>query len=68
MVVIYVKMCVILKKICVTYDIINNREKEDLQISNKEFKSKYADRAFSFRGKSVLSRNIDLINIGEEIE
>ena len=56
------------KKICATYDIINNIEQEDLQISNKEFKSKYADRAFSFRGKSVLSRNIDLINIGEKIE
>ena len=56
------------KKICATYDIINNIEKEDLQISNKEFKSKYADRAFSFRGKSVLSRNIDLINVGEKIE
>ena len=56
------------KKICATYDIINNIEQEELKISNKEFKSKYADRAFSFRGKSVLSRNIDLINIGEEIE
>jgi hypothetical protein len=56
------------KKISSTYDIINIIEKEDLQISNKEFKSKYGDRAFSFRGKNVLSRNLDLINIGEEIE
>ncbi|EJP25356.1 PF08331 domain protein [Peptostreptococcaceae bacterium AS15] len=56
------------KKISSTYDIINSIEKDDLQISNKEFKLKYGDRAFSFRGKSVLSRNIDLINIGEEIE
>lgn len=36
-------------------------EKEDIEnLSNREFNEKYADRAFAWRGKSPLLRNIEL--------
>lgn len=56
------------KKIPENYDIIRNIFLKDLDISNKQFRSKYIDRAFSFRGKSVLIRNISIINSEEEVE
>ena len=31
-------------------------------ISNREFKRKYADRAFSWRGKSVIDRNLAILD------
>ena len=31
-------------------------------ISNKEFKRRYKDRAFSWRGRNIIKRNIDVIN------
>lgn len=33
-----------------------------LNLSNKEFKDKYSKRAFSWRGKKVLLRNLDIIS------
>lgn len=33
----------------------------DTDISNKQFKQKYANRAFSWRGKSVLLRNLNIL-------
>ncbi len=45
-----------------TEDIIDNLVKEDIEnLSNKEFLSKYKNRAFSWRGKNVLLRNIDIL-------
>ena len=32
------------------------------KISNREFKKKYAERAFSWRGKGVIDRNLSIIN------
>lgn len=44
-------------------DIKINLEKEELlNLSNKEFKKIYKNRAFSWRGKKILLRNIDLTN------
>ncbi len=41
---------------------ITNLKKEDLEaLSNKEFNEKYGHRAFAWRGKSVLMRNIDIL-------
>lgn len=55
------------KTIGKNYDIIKNIDKNDIKdISNKKFKLKYKDRAFSFRGKGVIERNIDIL--GEDIE
>jgi len=43
-------------------DIIVNLESEDIDnISNKEFKRKYGDRAFSWRGKKIIKRNLDIL-------
>jgi epoxyqueuosine reductase QueG len=48
-----------------TRDIISSLSKEDLEnLSNKEFMKKYGDRAFSWRGKGVLLRNLEIF-IGE---
>jgi epoxyqueuosine reductase QueG len=45
-----------------TEDIISSLSKSDLEgLSNKEFMNKYKDRAFSWRGKKVLERNIDIL-------
>lgn len=55
------------KNILESYDIIKNINIEDINhLSNKKFKEKYKDRAFSFRGKSVIERNIKCL--GEDIE
>ena len=41
---------------------INYLSAEDIEnLSNKEFLSKYKNRAFSWRGKNVLLRNIDIL-------
>ncbi|OGO78032.1 MAG: tRNA epoxyqueuosine(34) reductase QueG [Clostridiales bacterium GWB2_37_7] len=39
---------------------INNKEIKE--ISNKEFKRRYGNRSFSWRGKGILQRNFELIN------
>lgn len=45
-----------------TEDIISSLSKSDLEgLSNKEFMNKYKSRAFSWRGKKVLERNIDIL-------
>lgn len=46
-----------------TEDLIHSLNSEDVEnLSNKEFMRKYKDRAFSWRGKNVLIRNLDLTN------
>ncbi|MBQ7975941.1 MAG: epoxyqueuosine reductase [Clostridia bacterium] len=35
-------------------------------LSNNQFKKKYADRAFSWRGKSVIDRNLSILNDKKE--
>ena len=43
-------------------DRITELEKRDIdRLSNKEFKEKYGKYAFSWRGKSVLLRNLDIL-------
>ena len=43
-------------------DIILKLSEEEINdISNKEFKRRYGDRAFSWRGKNIIKRNIDLV-------
>lgn len=37
-------------------------EDEINSISNKEFKRRYKDRAFSWRGRNIIKRNIDIVN------
>lgn len=45
-----------------TQDLINSLTPHDLEnISNKEFLRKYKDRAFSWRGRNVLIRNLHII-------
>lgn len=45
-----------------TEDIIDSLYLEDIEnLSNREFMKKYGERAFSWRGKSVLLRNIKII-------
>lgn len=56
------------KKIPKNYDIISNIYLKDVDVSNKQFRTKYIDRAFSFRGKSVLIRNINIINSEDKVE
>ncbi|WP_246082022.1 tRNA epoxyqueuosine(34) reductase QueG [Peptacetobacter hominis] len=48
-------------------DKIYNLEKNDIDnLSNREFKRKYGDRAFSWRGKGIIKRNLDLIEENNE--
>ncbi len=43
-------------------DLINNIQEEDIgSLSNKAFKEKYGDRAFAWRGKKLLLRNVNYI-------
>lgn len=43
-------------------DIINNLSYDEINsISNKEFKRRYGNRAFSWRGKNIIKRNMDII-------
>ena len=43
-------------------EIITNLDYDDINlISNKEFKRKYGDRAFSWRGRKIIKRNIDFV-------
>ena len=43
-------------------DMIVNLDYDEInEISNKEFKRRYWDRAFSWRGKKVIKRNMDII-------
>ena len=45
-----------------TEDIIDSLYLEDIEnLSNREFMKKYGDRAFSWRGKGVLLRNIEIL-------
>jgi len=45
-------------------DLIYSLDYEELnRLSNKEFMKKYHDRAFSWRGKSILKRNYEIINM-----
>lgn len=40
----------------------NNLDKDEIEeLSNKEFKRKYGRKAFAWRGKGILKRNIDII-------
>lgn len=44
-------------------NIINRLDYEEISnISNKEFKRRYGDRAFSWRGKNIIKRNMELLN------
>ena len=36
-------------------------EDEIYQISNKEFKRRYKNKAFSWRGRKIIERNLDII-------
>ncbi len=43
-------------------DLITRIKKSDFEnLSNKEFKEKYGNRAFSWRGKNVLIRNLEIL-------
>ena len=43
-------------------DIITKIDKDEIDnISNKEFKRRYGNRAFSWRGKNIIKRNLDLV-------
>ena len=43
-------------------DIILKLDNKEIdEISNKEFKRRYGNRAFSWRGKNIIKRNIDII-------
>ncbi|WP_455539571.1 tRNA epoxyqueuosine(34) reductase QueG [Terrisporobacter sp.] len=45
-----------------TTNLITNLSGEEINsISNKEFKRRYKDRAFSWRGRNIIKRNMDLI-------
>lgn len=57
------------KKICITpiiefkEEVLNSLDKDMLKdISNKEFKRRYKNRAFSWRGKGIIERNIGYIS------
>jgi epoxyqueuosine reductase len=39
---------------------------ELLEISNKEFKRRYGNKAFSWRGKSIILRNFEYLNLNKE--
>jgi epoxyqueuosine reductase len=44
-------------------NIINRLDYNEISdISNKEFKRRYGDRAFSWRGKNIIKRNMELLN------
>ena len=43
-------------------DIITKIDNDEIDnISNKEFKRRYGNRAFSWRGKNIIKRNLDLV-------
>ena len=43
-------------------DLILNLDYEEIdEISNKEFKRRYGNRAFSWRGKKIIKRNIEIV-------
>ena len=45
-----------------TTDLITNLDEEEISsISNKEFKRRYKNRAFSWRGRNIIKRNMDII-------
>ena len=46
-----------------TTDLITNLDEEEISsISNKEFKRRYKNRAFSWRGTNIIKRNMDIVN------
>lgn len=42
------------------------QEQEVLSLSNKQFKKKYDDRSFSWRGKKIIQRNLDILRKGKD--
>jgi len=45
-----------------TENLMPNIDLSDIEnLSNREFMKKYGDRAFSWRGKAVIARNLKLI-------
>lgn len=45
-----------------TTNLITNLNKDEINsISNKEFKRRYKDRAFSWRGRNIIKRNMDIL-------
>ena len=45
-----------------TTNLITNLSEEEINsISNKDFKRRYNDRAFSWRGRNIIKRNMDII-------
>lgn len=46
-----------------TTNLITSLSEEEINsISNKEFKRRYNDRAFSWRGRNIIKRNMDIVN------
>ena len=46
-----------------TTDLITNLDEEEISsISNKEFKRRYKNRAFSWRGRNIIKRKMDIVN------
>lgn len=46
-----------------TENIMTNIDKNEIdEISNKEFKRRYKNRAFSWRGRKIIKRNLDIIS------
>lgn len=41
--------------------IYNLKEEEINNISNKEFRRRYKEKAFSWRGKKIIQRNIEIL-------
>ena len=49
-----------------TENTIDKLEKEEIDnISNKEFKRRYGNRAFSWRGKNIIKRNLEIVESKE---
>lgn len=45
-----------------TTNLITNLDEEEINnISNKEFRRRYKDRAFSWRGRKIIKRNMDIL-------
>lgn len=45
-----------------TTNLITSLNEEEINsISNKEFKRRYKDRAFSWRGRNIIKRNMDIV-------
>lgn len=50
-------------------ELITKLQKKEIdEISNKEFKRRYKDRAFSWRGRKIIKRNLDIISDKNNID